>query len=92
MTGSQPIGIIRGVVFSEDGQPAEDVIVSVTSAPVQIPDIAGLTGASGEFTLAAPAIGQYEVTVSYPSGRQESRTVEVTDETTEVTLEVRPGD
>ena len=36
--------------------------------------------------------GQYVVTVSYPSGRQESRTVEVTEESADVTMEVRPGE
>ena len=91
MTSIQRPRVIRGVVFSEEGEPAKDVVVSLTSAPVPVPDIAALTGEAGDFALAAPATGEYVVTVSYPSGRQESRTVEVTEESADLTLEVRPG-
>ena len=88
----QPPRLIRGVVFSENGEPAKGVIVSMTSAPVAMPDIAGITGESGDFILTAPAAGRYVVTVSYPSGNQESRTVDVGEGSGDVTLEVRPRD
>lgn len=91
MTGPQVPRTIRGVVLSENGQPAADVVVGLASGPVPLPDIAAVTGEQGDFILAAPAVGQYVVTVSYPDGRQESRTLDVAAEDTEVALEVRPG-
>lgn len=91
MTSPQVPRTIRGVVLSEDGQPVIDVVVGVTSGPVPLPDIAAVTGEQGDFILAAPAVGQYVLTVSYPDGTQENRTLHVADEDTEVALEVRPG-
>lgn len=82
---------IRGVVLSEDGQPAMEVVVSLTSGPVPLPDIAAVTGEQGDFILTAPAAGQYVVTVSYPDGKRESRTLDVAEHATEVELEVRPS-
>jgi len=91
MTSPQVPRTIRGVVLSEDGQPAADVVVGLTGGTVPLPDIAAVTGEHGDFILTAPAVGQYVVTVSYPDGRQESRTLDVVAEDTEVALEVRPG-
>jgi hypothetical protein len=91
MADIRPPWVIRGVVFSEEGEPASGVVVSLTSAPVPVPDIAALTGEAGDFMLSAPVTGEYVVTISYPDGRQERRTVEVTEESAGVTLEVRPG-
>jgi hypothetical protein len=90
MTGLQPPRTISGVVLSEEGTPIKDAVVSLTSGPVPLPDIAAVTGDDGEFTMTAPAVGQYAVTVVYPDGRQERRTVEVPEPATDVALEVRP--
>ena len=51
----QSPGVIRGVVLSEAGEPAAEATVSLSSAPVPVPDMAALTGETGEFALAAPA-------------------------------------
>jgi hypothetical protein len=91
MTSPEVPRTIRGVVLSEDGRPATDVVVGLASGPVPLPDIAAVTGERGDFILTAPAVGQYVVTVSYPDGRQESRTLDVAEEDTEVALQVRPG-
>ena len=91
MTSRQRPRTIRGVVLLEDGRPATDVVVGVASGPVPLPDIAAITGEQGDFILAAPAVGQYVLTVSYPDGTQENRTLHVAEEDTEVALEVRPG-
>lgn len=90
MASPQVPRTIRGVVLSEDGQPALDAVVALTGGPVPLADIAAVTGERGIFILTAPAAGRYVVTVSYPNGRQESRTVEVAEDDTEVTVEVRP--
>jgi Carboxypeptidase regulatory-like domain len=91
MTVPQPPRTISGVVLSEEGTPTKDAVVSLTSGPVPLPDIAAVTGEDGAFTLTAPATGQYAVTVVYPEGRQEIRTVEVPEPATDVALEVRPA-
>ena len=91
MTTPQAPRTIRGVVLSEDGQPALDVVVGLTGGPLPLADIAAVTGEQGIFILTAPAAGRYVVTVSYPNGQQETRTLEVAEDDTEVTLEVRPG-
>lgn len=91
MTSPQAPRTIRGVVLSEDGRPATDVVVGLASGPVPLPDIAAVTGERGDFILTAPAAGQYVVTVSFPDGAQERVTVQVAEEDTEVALQVRPG-
>lgn len=91
MTSAQAPRTIRGVVLSEDGRPAPDVVVVLASGPVPLPDIAAVTGERGDFVLTAPADGEYVVTVSFPDGAQESRAVQVAEEDAEVALQVRPG-
>lgn len=91
MTSAQTPRTIRGVVLSEDGRPAPDVVVGLASGPVPLPDIAAVTGPRGDFVLTAPAAGEYVVNLSFPDGAQESRTVQVAEEDTEVALQVRPG-
>ena len=91
MTSAQAPRTIRGVVLSEDGRPAPDVVVVLASGPVPLPDIAAVTGERGDFVLTAPAAGEYVVTVSFPDGAQESRAVQVAEEDAEVALQVRPG-
>lgn len=55
------MAIIQGQVFDPQGSPLAEVAVYVISAPVQMPDIAQLTSAEGEFTLAAPVPGSYRI-------------------------------
>lgn len=51
--------VIAGVVRDESGAPIKDARVYFAEAPVDIPDVAMLTGADGTFALTAPVDGTY---------------------------------
>jgi hypothetical protein len=88
MTSAEEARVINGIVRDEAGTPTPGIVVSLTSGPVALPDIAALTGVRGEFALSAPVSGEYVVTVSYPDGHQEARVVDVTDEERSVELDI----
>jgi hypothetical protein len=52
---------ITGVVRDSRGRPVSQARVYFTAGPVPLPDIAALTNDQGEFSLSAPADGNYEV-------------------------------
>ena len=53
--------VISGVVRGPDGQPLPNARVYFTKGPVPLPEIAAITNESGEFTLTAPAPGDYVI-------------------------------
>ncbi|MFW2332729.1 carboxypeptidase-like regulatory domain-containing protein [Ilumatobacter sp.] len=55
--------LIRGVVQSAGGALLEGAVVSIVTAPVDVPDIAAVTGDDGTFAVAAPAPGRYRLGV-----------------------------
>ncbi len=59
--------LIRGRVQDRAG-PVADAAVSFAGGPVDLPDIAALTGPDGTFALNAPAPGAYEVVVTFLDG------------------------
>jgi Carboxypeptidase regulatory-like domain len=44
-----------------DGRPVADARVSLVAAPVEVPDIAVLTGEDGGFSIGVPVTGSYRV-------------------------------
>jgi phage baseplate assembly protein gpV len=55
--------LIRGVARDSAGRVLEGAVVVVAAAPVDLPDIAALTGDDGTFVLSAPAAGRYRLEV-----------------------------
>lgn len=53
--------VISGVVRGPDGRPIANARVYFTSGPVPLPEIAAITDAKGEFSLTAPAPGDYVI-------------------------------
>ena len=53
--------VISGVVRGPDGRPIANARVYFTSGPVPLPEIAAITDDSGEFSLTAPAPGDYVI-------------------------------
>lgn len=80
--------VIRGTVRDRAGTPAPGVVVSLTSGPVALSDIAALSGDHGEFAITAPVPGEYAVTVSFPDGHQVTRVVTLADEDRAVDLDI----
>jgi hypothetical protein len=68
--------LISGVVVDAAGQPVGDARVAFTATPVEVPDIAALTGDDGRFSLAVPVAGVYRVAAIGDQGRAEE-TVDV---------------
>ena len=67
--------VISGVVSGPDGKPIPNARVYFTSGPVPLPEIAAMTDKSGEFSLTAPAPGEYVVeAVTDKYGAQSSTT------------------
>ena len=63
--------IIDGAVTDPSGQPVAGAAVLIASAPVPVPDIAGLTGEDGRFSITAPVAGAYRVGVHGERGSVE---------------------
>jgi len=51
--------LIRGVVRGAGGVLLEGAVIVFVEAPVDVPDIAAMTGDDGTFVVAAPAPGRY---------------------------------
>lgn len=83
-SGDRPV--IRGTVTGPDG-PVTSARVMVETAPAPMPDLAGLTGDDGAFTLGTAGPGRYVVAV-YADGYRPAR-AEVTVRTDDVVVEVR---
>jgi hypothetical protein len=88
--GSMPANrtVLTGVVRDAAGDPVPEARVYLTAAPVPVPDIAALTDAEGQFAMALPAPGSYEVACSAEGYVPASATVEVAGEQ-ELHLELR---
>jgi hypothetical protein len=65
--------IIGGAVTDPSGRPVAGATVLIASAPVPVPDIAGLTGDDGRVSITVPVPGDYRLVV-----RSEVDLVEVT--------------
>jgi hypothetical protein len=74
-TGPDPLLVI-GSVVDAFGHPVPDARVALTTSPVDVPDIALLTGEDGGFSFAVPAEGTYGVAAVTDEGRTE-KTVQV---------------
>ena len=74
-TGEAPLLVI-GSVVDDSGHPVPDARLALTTSPVDVPDVALLTGEDGGFSFAVPAEGTYGVAAVTDQGRTEE-TVEV---------------
>jgi hypothetical protein len=82
--------LLSGVVVDPDGRPVPDARVALTAAPVEVPDIAVLTGEDGGFTITVPVSGSYRLAAYGDRGRAEE-TVDVEHGgVADVRLVVRP--
>jgi hypothetical protein len=79
--------MITGIVTDSSGRPAAEAVVSVTAAPVPVPDIAALTDVAGRFSITVPVTGDYRLLAR---GDAFSREVDVVveREVTEVEVEL----
>ncbi len=82
--------VLMGVVVDSAGRPVADARVALASSPVEVPDIAGLTGEDGAFSLAVPVPGVYRVAVFADQGRAEESVEVDRDGTARVLLVVQP--
>jgi hypothetical protein len=76
--GGTPEGalILSGIVVDSTGRPVADARVALAAAPVEVPDIAALTGADGGFSISVPVTGVYRIVAVGDQGRAEE-TVDV---------------
>jgi hypothetical protein len=68
--------LLSGVVVDAAGHPVADARVALAAAPVEVPDIAALTGEDGRFSIAVPVTGVYRVAANGDPGHAEE-TVDV---------------
>lgn len=61
--------VVSGRVLGQGGDPVGGARVFFTAGPVDLPDIAELTGSDGSFALAAPAPGKYRLSAHGPWGK-----------------------
>ena len=69
--------VISGVVRGPDGQPLPNARVYFTKGPVPLPEIAAITDHSGEFSLTAPAPGDYVIEGAADEFKAQSSKVKV---------------
>ena len=70
--------LIRGVVHSSGGAVLEGAVVAFVDAPVDMPDVAAVTGDDGTFVVAAPAPGRYRISLRADGHRRQELVVDVT--------------
>jgi hypothetical protein len=80
--------VVAGVVRDPAGDPVPQARVYIASGPVPVPDIAALTDAAGQFAMALPAAGTYEVACTAEGYAPSSTTVTAAGEQ-ELRLELR---
>ncbi len=72
--------LIRGVIRDVGGAALEGAVVGFVDAPVDVPDIAAVTGGDGTFTIAAPARGRYRIGVRAPDHEYREVELDVVDD------------
>jgi hypothetical protein len=82
--------ILTGVVVDPTGRPVADARVALASSPVEVPDVAGLTGEDGAFSLAVPVPGVYRVAAFADQGRAEVTTDVTGEGAGQVRMVLRP--
>ena len=69
--------VISGVVRGPHGKPIPNARVYFTSGPVPLPEIAAITDDKGQFSLTAPAPGEYVIEGATDEFAPRSATVKV---------------
>jgi hypothetical protein len=82
--------LLSGVVVDAAGRPVADARVALAAAPVEVPDIAALTGEDGGFSIAVPVTGVYRVAANGDQGRAEETVDVERGQAARVRLVLRP--
>jgi hypothetical protein len=82
--------LLSGVVVDTAGQPVADARVALAAAPVEVPDIAVLTGEDGRFSIGVPVPGAYRVTAHADQGHAEEAVDVERGRTARVQLVLQP--
>lgn len=80
------MALISGIVVDRDGRPLADARVAFSGGPVPMPDLAMLTDEHGQFTVAVPVTGTYELTFTADPHPPQSQVVDVRGGHTNVTV------
>ena len=80
------MALISGVVVDRDGRPLADARVAFSGGPVPLPDLAMLTDDQGQFTVAVPVHGTYEMTFTADPHPPQPQVVVVHEDQTNVTV------
>jgi hypothetical protein len=70
--------LISGVVRGAGGVRLDGAVVAFLEAPVDVPDIAAMTGDDGSFVVAAPTAGRYRLAVRADGYRLRELDLDVT--------------
>jgi hypothetical protein len=81
--------LLSGVVVDAAGQPVADARVAL-AAPVEVPDIAVLTGEDGSFSIGVPVPGAYRITAHADQGHAEEAVDVERGRTARVRLVLQP--
>jgi hypothetical protein len=81
--------LISGRVRAPTGQAVSQARVYFLRGPVPLPDVAILTGKEGDFTLAAPVAGLYELGCSAEGFAEATITVMVPEKTPLAPVEIK---
>ncbi len=82
------MALISGIVVDRDGHPIADARVAFTGGPVPMPDLAMLTDDQGQFTIAVPVHGTYELTFTADPHPPQSAVVVVHEDQANVTVTI----
>lgn len=82
------MALISGTVVDRDGRPIADARVAFSGGPVPMPDLAMLTDDRGQFTVAVPVHGTYELTFTADPHPPQTTTVVVQEDQTNVSVTI----
>jgi hypothetical protein len=80
--------VISGKVLGRNGKPKRNARVYFTSGPVSLPEIAAVTDEGGNFSLTAPAPGEYVIeSAADDAGTQSAKVTVEADQPASIKLQ-----